>query len=216
MNFKRPPVEQTYDQWLRRDDVDTVAAMCRFFMEDDPVHYTLRKIASKLEDLGIAYAIAGGMALGAHHFVRATVDVDILVSAEGLNMIHANLEGLGFVPPFAGSRNLKDTDTGVRIEFLIQGQFPGDGKPKPVAFPDPAEGGEIINGIRYLRLPVLIELKLASGMTNIGRLRDLADVQELIRLLKLPRQFAQQLNPFVRARFEELWQAVASTPEREE
>ena len=216
MNFKRPPIEQTYDQWLRRDDVDTVAAMCRFFMEDDPVHYTLRKIASKLEDLGIAYAIAGGMALGAHHFVRATVDVDILVSAEGLNIIHANLEGLGFVPPFAGSRNLKDTDTGVRVEFLIQGQFPGNGKPKPVAFPDPAEAGEIINGIRYLRLPVLIALKLASGMTNIGRLRDLADVQELIRLLKLPRQFAQQLNPFVRARFEELWQAVASTPEREE
>jgi len=213
MNFKKPPVGQTYDQWLRRDDVDAVAAMCRFFMEDDPVHHTLRKIASKLDDLGIAYAIAGGMALGAHHFVRATVDVDILVSPEGLNIIHANLEGLGFVPPFAGSRNLKDVETGVRIEFLVQGQFPGDGKPKPVAFPDPGEAGEIIHGIRYLRLPVLIELKLASGMTNIGRLRDLADVQELIRLLALPRQFAQQLNPFVRVKFEELWQAVADTPE---
>src|SRR5205823_6093284 len=130
MNFKRAPVEQTYDQWLRRHDVDTVAAMCRVYIEDDPVHYTLRKIASKLEDPGIAYAIAGGMALGAHHLVRATVNVDILVSAEGLNIIHANLEGLGFVPPFGGRRKLKDTDTGVRIGFLIQGRFPGDHKPK--------------------------------------------------------------------------------------
>jgi hypothetical protein len=30
-------------------------------------------------------------------------------------------------------------------------------------------------------LPTLIELKLASGMTNAGRLKDLADVQELIK-----------------------------------
>ena len=52
--------------------------------------------------------------------------------------------------------------------------------------------------------------------SNIGRLRDLADVQELIRVLVLPREFAQQLNPFVRAKFEELWQAVASTPEPKE
>src|SRR5215467_7128590 len=98
---------QSYDQWLQQKDVDAVAAMCRFFMEDDPVHHTLRKIANKLEELGIPYAIAGGMALGAHRFVRATVDVDILVTADGLQKLHANLDGRGFVPPFAGSRNLR-------------------------------------------------------------------------------------------------------------
>ena len=74
----------------------------------------------------------------------------------------------------------------------------------------------MINGIRYIRLPALIELKLASGMTNLGRLKDLADVQELIRLLELPRGFAQQLNPFVRSKFEDLWQGVASSPAPEE
>src|SRR5437870_7827046 len=81
MGAKTPADGQSYDQWLRQDDVDSVAAMCRFFMEDDPVHHTLRKVASKLEELGIPYAIAGGMALGAHRFVRATVDVDVLVTA---------------------------------------------------------------------------------------------------------------------------------------
>lgn len=216
MRTEGPEREQTYDQWLRRADVDAVAQMCRFFMQDDPVHRTLRRIAAKLDELGIAYAIAGGMALGAHRFVRATVDVDVLVNGDGLKIIHENLEGRGFVPPFSGSRNLKDVETGVRIEFLVHGQFPGDGKPKPVAFPDPADAGELINGIRYLRLSALIELKLASGMTNSGRLRDLADVQEVIRALDLSLDFAQQLNPYVRTKFEELWRSVADNPEPEE
>src|SRR5205085_664731 len=147
-----------------------------------------RKIAAKLDELAIPYAIAGGMALSAHRFVRATIDVDILVSPEGLETIHDRLDGRGYVRPFTGSRNLRDVDTGVRIEFLVQGQFPGDGKPKPVAFPDPSQAGQIINSVRYLRLSPLIELKLASGMTNTGRLKDLADVQELIRSLQLPRE----------------------------
>ena len=181
-------------------------------MGDDPVHHTLRKIAEKLDSLGISYTVAGGMTLGAHHFVQATVDVDILVSAANLKAIHDNLDGRGFVPPFEGSRNLRDVETGVRIEFIVEGQFPGDGKPKPVAFPDPAQTSEVINGIRYLRLTTLVELKLASGMTNPGRLRDLADVQELIRVLQLPKDFAHQLNPFVRPKFEELWQALADNP----
>ena len=64
------------------------------------------------------------------------VDVDILVTREGLSVIHAKLDGLGYVPPFSGSKNLRDAEHGVRIEFLIAGEFPGDGKPKPVAFPN--------------------------------------------------------------------------------
>jgi hypothetical protein len=83
-----------------------------------------------------------------------------------LKTIHGELEGLGYVPPFTGSKKLRDTEHGVRIKFLIAGEFPGDGKPKPVAFPDPAEAGVEIGGIRYLSLPALVELKLASDMTG--------------------------------------------------
>ena len=101
-----------------------------------------------------------------HGFRRFTEDVDILVTREALKAIHERLEGLGYVPPFAGSKNLRDTDSGVRIEFLVSGEFPGDGKPKPVAFPDPADVGVEIDGVRFLSLPSLVELKLASGMTD--------------------------------------------------
>jgi hypothetical protein len=58
----------------------------------------------------------------------------------------------------------------------------------------------------------LIELKLASGMTAPHRLRDLADVLELIRARPLPESFAEALDPYVRDRFLELWHA-AQTPE---
>lgn len=67
-----------------------------------------------------------------------------------------------------------------------------------------------IHGVRYVGLPTLIELKLASGMTNPGRLRDLADVQELIRTLALPREFRNSLHEFVRPKFDELWDALAA------
>jgi hypothetical protein len=53
-----------------------------------------------------------------------------------------------------------------------------------------------------------MNLKLASGMTNTERLKDFADVQELIKTLHLPSEFADKLNPFVRDKFQELWSAA--------
>ena len=116
------------------------------------VFLSLRKIAGRLDELGIPYAIAGGMALFAHGFRRFTEDVHPLVTPDGLAQIHAALDGLGYVPPFLGSKQLRDGETQVRIEFLVAGQFPGDGRPKPVAFPDPTTVSIEIEGIRYLNL----------------------------------------------------------------
>jgi hypothetical protein len=181
-----------------------------FFEEKGGLHAALRKITQRLGELKIPYAVAGGMAMFFHGFRRFTEDVDILVTREGLERLHRELEGLGYVPLFSGSKNLRDVDSGVRIEFLVTGDYPGDGKPKPVAFPDPEQASVEREGIRYLNLPTLVELKLASGITAPGRLKDLADVQELIRLLRLPADFAEQLQPFVKEKYGELWRAVQS------
>jgi hypothetical protein len=186
------------------------------FEEASAVHRTLRRVAQRLDELGVPYAVAGGMALFLHGFRRFTEDVDILVTKDGLRLIHERMEGLGYVAPFQGSKNLRDADTGVRIEFLVAGEYPGDGKPKSVAFPDPAAVGVERDGIRYLSLPKLIELKLASGLTNPLRLKDIVDVQELIRLLKLPPAFADSLDPSVRAKFLELWTVIQQNPEAAE
>lgn len=102
----------------------------------------------------------------------------------------------------------------MRIEFLIARQYSGDGKPKDVAFPDPTQASVAIEGINYLTLPKLVELKLASGMTNSNRLKDVSDVQELIKLLNLSRDFKNDLHPFVRGKYEEVWSASMGPPKR--
>jgi hypothetical protein len=193
-----------FEQEMKRGGDAAIRQAARFFMKTDPVHQALRDITRRLEDLQVPYAVVGGMALVAHGYDRTTVDVDILVTPEGLAAAHRKLEGLGYVLPFAGSRNLRDTRTGVRIEFLVTGGFPGDGKPKPVAFPHPSEAATMIDGVRYVSLAKLIELKLASGMTQPARRRDLADVQDLIRALRLEASFATSLDPYVRPTFLQL------------
>jgi hypothetical protein len=103
---------------------------------------------------------------------------------------------------------LRDTEHGVDIDVVLAGSYPGDGKPKPVAFPDPATAAQRGTRIALLPLAVFVELKLASGLTAPDRLKDLADVQEIIRLRQLPRTLANELNPFVRDKYLELWDAV--------
>ena len=216
MPMATPPAEALvppYEQRLRVDRGWAMDEGDRHFQKDDEVFKTLRKIARRLDELGTPYAIVGGMALNAHGYRRLTVDVDLLVTADSLKMIHEKLEGLGYLPPFAGSKQLRDTENGVRIEFLVAGQFPGDGKPKPVAFPDPAGVAAQIDGIAYLTLPKLVELKLASGMTGgVTRLKDLADVVALIETLGLPAEFAEGLDPYVRPKYLELWEGIRQSP----
>ena len=200
-----------FEEKMRKGGAAALLEASRFFMKEGPVYESLRRIAAKLAELRIPYAVVGGMALVAHGYDRTTVDVDVLVTAQGLASVRQALEGLGYVAPFKQSTQLRDVQTSVRIEFLLSGQFPGDGKYKPVAFPDPDSVAVEIDGIRYAGLETLIQLKLASGMTHPGRLKDLADVQELIRVLHLPREFSQKLHPFVQSKFIELWDGVSAS-----
>jgi len=202
----------TYEQLLDGDLEWALREGSMHFEENNAVHKTLRKIAARLESLGIPYAVVGGMAMFFHGYRRFTEDVDLLVTPEGLQEIHRRLEGLGYVPPFEGSKQLRDAEYGVRVEFLVSGGYPGDGKPKPVTFPDPETAGTVIKGVRCLQLHKLIELKLASGMTNPLRLRDISDVLDMIVQLKLPREIGDQLDPFVRAKYLELWESAQNSP----
>jgi hypothetical protein len=202
----------TYEQRLKNNREWALQEGSMHFERDNAVHNTLRKITRRLEELGIPYALVGGMAMFFHGYERFTKDVDLLVTREGLEEIHRRLDGLGYVPPFTGSKQLRDAEYGVRVEFLVTGDYPGDGKPKDVAFPHPDEASTVIEGVRCIQLPKLIELKLASGMTNPGRVFDIGDVQKMISVLDLPEDLASQLHPFVREKYRELWAAVRDNP----
>ncbi len=164
----------TYEQQMSQDLGWAMTQGSLFFEDRGKVQESLRRIAIRLEELGISYAIVGGMAMYLHGFRRYTEEVNILVTKESAKKIYEALEGCGYVRPFSNSKNLRDTDSGVKIELLLTGRFPGDGKPKPVSFPDPADVGEVIHGIRCITLPKLVQLKLASGMTAPGSLERLS------------------------------------------
>lgn len=183
-----------------------------FFQNESEVQKTMKRVTARLNALSIDYAVVGGMALFLHGFRRFTEDVDILVTREGLAKLHEALEGSGYRPLFTGSKNLRDTENGVHIEFLVAGEFPGDGKAKPVAFPEPETAAVERDGVRYLNAAALIELKIASGLTGKGRAKDFGDAQELMMLLSLPQSFAEQLSPYVRERYDELWQNAQPDP----
>jgi len=200
-----------YEERLNQDRRWALMEGSMHFEKESAVFRTMTEIAKRLDALGVPYALVDGMAMFLHGYRRFTEDVDILVSREALAAIHEKLEGPGYLPPFRGSKNLRDTENGVRIEFLVTGGYPGDGTPKPVAFPDPQAVSTVLDGIRVVNLPTLIQLKLASG-TAPGRRKDLGDVQEMIRFLQLPEAFADQLDPSVRGSYLELSRELQAAP----
>lgn len=188
----------------------------RFFEGSSKLHDSLRTLAKQLDALGIPYAVVGGMALTAHGFVRMTDDIDVLVTRADLKRLHGAVVGRGYRPVFEGSKSLRDTRTGVKIEFLLAGDFPGSGKPQPLAFPSPSETERLVHeGVSFIGLARLVELKLASGMTGgVDRARDLVDVQRLIDILHLPRDFSAGLHEYVRLEYEKLWDAIRASRKR--
>jgi len=189
--------------------VDMYEEARRYFMGEGTLNKTLARLSSDLEQRGIDYMVIGAVALLAHGYPRFTEDIDLVMTAGGLQKFHEELVGLGYTPAFPGARKrLRSTTDNVSIEVMTTGEYPGDGKPKPVSMPAPAEASTEIDGIKFVTLEKLIELKLASGISAADRLKDLADVQELIKIRKLDADFALKLDPYVRAKYLELEEAV--------
>ena len=211
--FDNPPFQSNIDN----GPVEMYEEARRYFMGKGRLNKTLARLTSELEDHGIPYAVIGANALLAHGYPRLTEDIDLLMTREGLEKFHAELVGLGYMPAFPGAKKkLRSTNDGVSIEVMTTGEYPGDGKPKPVSMPDPVTASTEIDGIRYVTFEKLVELKLASGISAPHRLKDLADVQELIKIKKLDADFANKLDPYVRAKYLELQDAVSKSQDVEE
>jgi hypothetical protein len=178
-------------------------------MGEGQINNALKRLVVDLKEHEIDYLVIGAIALMAYGYPRFTEDIDLILDQDGINRFHSELVGLGYTPAFQGARKrLRSTRDGIPIELISSGEYPGDGKPKPVSFPKPSEPAVEIDGIKFPALEKLIELKLASGMTAPDRLKDLADVQELIKIRNLSSDFANKLNPYVREEFLKLLEAV--------
>jgi hypothetical protein len=189
--------------------LETYAEGQRYFMGEGQLNNSLARLVDDLNEHQIDYLVIGAVALMAYGYFRFTEDIDLILNSNGLERFHNELIGIGYAPPSQGARKrLRSTREGTPIEVIAAGEYPGDGKPKPVSFPEPSGNSVEIDGVRFATLEKLIELKLASGMTAPDRLKDLADVQELIKIRNLSTDFAEQLNPYVREEFLKLQDAV--------
>jgi hypothetical protein len=169
----------------------------------------MRRLTKTMIAMEIPFAIAGAMPANAHGHKQTTDNVDILISRKDLDRFKAEYIACGWVDKFEGSKNFRDAVNNVSVDALIAGEFPGDGLAKPVAFPMPESVIDFRDdGIPYISLPTLLELKTASGMTAAHRPRDLDDVIQLIRANQLQVDYAEKLNPYVQDKFRELWQAA--------
>jgi len=178
--------------------MDRLKEIGMFFQKRSPQHQTMRRLARRLKKAGISYAIMGAMAVNAHGAERTTKDVDVLLTPEGLERFRQEFVGGLYEQVEGRPRRFIERQSGVTVDCLIAGRYPGSGAPGPVAFPDPAEAGQEIDKIQVITLSQLIQLKLAAG-----RYYDFGDVVFLIRTHNLGESFLGQLHPSMHKDFTE-------------
>ncbi len=129
----------TFEERMSRDLRWALTEASIFFEGRGCVQESLRRISSRLQALDIDYAVTDGMAMFVHGFRRYTEEIEVLVTREGLLALHHELVGTGYYQPFEGSKHLRDSANGVKIKFVVAGEFPGDRTPKPLTFPNPVD-----------------------------------------------------------------------------
>ena len=144
------------------------------------------KSAAQLDHLNIRYALAGGLAVGAHGYIRTTADVNFLVGEEAF-------EHHGLIVTFKAGVPI-EVD-GIRIDYLSSISL-GSQMEDVLNHPPRSEGLPVIP------IEVLIYMKLVAK-----RRKDQVDVIELVkaganlkRIRRYLKQYASDLLPF----FEEL------------
>jgi hypothetical protein len=167
-----------------------------FFENRSPQHQSMRRLVRRLEKAGIPYAIMGAMAVNAHGAKRTTEDVDVLLTADGLNRFRNQIVPRFYKCVEGRSRRFIEKKSGVHLDVLVTGMFPGRGGSGPFPFPDPSLASEEIEKTQVVTLPQLIQLKLAAR-----RYYDFGDVVFLITVHNLDESFLPQLHPSVHQDF---------------
>ena len=148
-------------------------------------------IARRLRDV-VDAPVLGGIAVYLHGVHRSTIDLDFYTTDR--QVTGAQLLAAGAKWNTAKREHVLD---GVRIHTVT-----------PQDSGVVIERTSIIDGIRVVKLSDLIAIKLLCGLKNTDRMKDLADVQELIRAVPLDKSFAAKLPKGIRPEFKTFVDAV--------
>ena len=81
------------------------------------LYVELRRIAEALDAAGVAYALAGGLAVSIYTTPRATVDIDLLIRREDSDRTVRAVEPLGFRP---AGRPMRVAEGRMEIQRLLK------------------------------------------------------------------------------------------------
>jgi hypothetical protein len=129
--------------------------------------------------------VLGGIAVILYGYPRTTVDLDLYTPDRVLT--DAQLRAAGAVWDKANREHVLD---GVRIHTVT----PEDAR-------HVVRHVSVIDGVRVVSLKDLIAIKLRTGLRHAHRRKDLADVQELIRVVPLDKTFAPKLPKDLRVEY---------------
>jgi hypothetical protein len=164
-----------------------------FHFVSPQIHAAARKAAAQLDSLDVRHALAGGLAVGAHGYLRATKAIDFLVGEEAFEQ-HG-----GFVAFKPGVPIEVD---GIRIDYLSPA---GLGAQLETVL----DNLPVSEGIGVVPLEALIYMKLVAR-----RRQDVLDVVELVKAgadVKTVRGWLARHAPDYLSRFNELVEEASNS-----
>jgi len=165
---------------------------------------SLINLSNILKKLDINFTVIGGAARNQYGAIKITEDIDILVDIKDKDkMLHLPI---GFIRELSNGRGKVYTlhDPKTKIEVIYTGEEAGR-EGSDVPYINPKKISNNIKNIPFLTLENLIRYKLASGLYGKGRLKDFADIQFLIEMNDLERNYADSFRKDLKNKYIEIW-----------
>jgi hypothetical protein len=163
------------------------------------IEKTLLKALKVLKIFRIPHYVCGGFAVQERGYPRFAINVDIIVPDVEFAIERLSING--FKQNRGSAMAVTDRETKVEVGLL-----PGGKKvdPGPLTLPVPTHVSE---APQVLSLEKLISAKLSTYLgRGIDRVRDYADVVELVKANHLPRDFG--VDPKVRDEYCKIWDGL--------
>ena len=163
----------------------------------------MEAVARALQEAGVRYLIAGGLAVNAHGYLRFTADIDVVIALEAGNIdaAFAALAAAGY-RPIVPITARQFGDAALRRQWIADKgmqvlSFFSEGHPESsvdIFVDEPFDFGseyaqamvtELLPGIlvRFVSIPTLIRMKQIAG-----RARDQDDIEHLRMILNAERK----------------------------
>ena len=170
----------------------------------------MQDVGSTLANEDVEHCFLGGIVLPMYNYDRPTGDIDVLISGSDEKTIERVIKKKYMEKEAQpdGTYVWYWGNSFVPVGFVYSGRKYHKGE---IAFPEPNSiSVQTSNGTRIISLERLIMHKLDSGKNPL-REKDLADVNALIRLNRLGKDFGKSFPPALRREYQRRWDLIQKT-----